>query len=417
MSGRSVLLVSHDLSHTGAPRSLLRQAGYLQAAGYRVSVWSMAEGPLASAYASLGVPVVTVDADFKAVRRKVRAEGAQFDLVVCNTYRTYRFATAFAAIGRPVVWFIREAASLTGPLASDAEFARSFRGFYNLYTVSAYARDFIAPFNARVRYFNNSVEDRFTAFAPVRPDEVRFGFLGSITPHKGISELVAAYRALPASPVKTSLRIAGRHAGTELGERLVRETAACADIVWLGEMTGDALADFFGSIDVLCVPSYDESSGLSLLEGAMYGKALLSTPRVGANYVIGADNGCIVPVDELGRGLRQLLDGAGRLAEMQAASRRRYLETSTPELERDAVLKMVADNLDNPPPPGTGEVRPPRPFFRKEDVGTTHWRFRIWGVTVLKCRKMAWAKRLARRVLVALGADPARHGFSAEAPR
>lgn len=415
MSQAKILLISHDLSRTGAPKSLLRQAGYLRDAGYSVTLWTLADGPMKTAFEALEISVACVGTDFAAVRRQVRAAGKDFALVICNTRKTFRYATAFAALGRPVVWFIREAAGLKGPLASNKEFAQSFRTFYNLYTVSAYARDYIAPLNPHVRYFNNAVEDRFMSFAPVREGEVRFGFLGSIVPHKGIAQLVSAYCALPPTRLKTSLRIAGRYEGTELGAQLRRATADRSDIVWQGEVAGADLMEFFNSIDVQCVPSLDESSGLTLLEGSMYGKALLSTDHVGANYVIGERNGCIVPLGEIGRGLQYFLDNADRLTEMQHLSRQAYLEMATPERERADVLKMVADNLSHQPPPGTAEIRPVRQFFLKEDVGTMHWRFRLWGVPVLKCRKQTWVKRLVRRVFVALGISPDRLGYAAEA--
>ena len=90
MNARSVLLVSHEFSRSGAPGSLLRQARYLREAGYRVSVWTLADGPLGESFRALDVTVDLVGAEFAEVRRRVRAEGAGFDLVICNTYRTFR---------------------------------------------------------------------------------------------------------------------------------------------------------------------------------------------------------------------------------------------------------------------------------------------------------------------------------------
>lgn len=414
IAGKSILLVSYELSRTGAPNSLLRQAGYLCEAGCRVTLWTIGGGPLEPEFAKLGIPVVRVGSGFGSVRRMARAQGGKFDLVICNTFRTHRYATAFVALGRPVVWFVREAASLEGPLSADAELAQALRTFYNLYTVSAYARDCLKAYNPHVRYFDNSVADRFREFAPLPAGTVRFGFLGSLTPHKGIKQLIAAYCSLPPATVKTSLRIAGRYEGTELGAALHSQTRSRPDVVWLGEVADGDRAGFFDSIDVLCMPSIDESCGLALLEGAMYGKALLATDRVGAKYVIGAGNGCVVPLGELKRGLQYFLDNAGALAEMQAESRRRYLALATPDREREAVLTMVEENLGNPPPPDTAEVHPVRQFFRKEDADPTRWRFLVWGVCVLECRKIAWLKRVARRLLTAIGVDPVRIGYTRE---
>ena len=39
MKDKKALLVSHEMSYTGAPRSLLQMAGILKENGYCVSVW------------------------------------------------------------------------------------------------------------------------------------------------------------------------------------------------------------------------------------------------------------------------------------------------------------------------------------------------------------------------------------------
>ena len=414
MKPRRILLVSHELSHTGAPNSLLRQARFLLDAGHAVAVWTLADGPLRAAYEAAGLRVEQVGDGYDEVRRRAAAAAPHCDLVICNTYLAYRFADAFAALGRPVVWFIRETGNLKAPLASDRDFARVFRGFYNLYTVSAYARDFIAPVNPNVRYFNNSVEDRFTDYAPGRPGVLRFGFIGSITRRKGLGPLLSAFFELVTDDVAVTLTIAGRYVGTAEGERLRRLTAQRRDVVWLGEVSGADRDAFFDSVDVLCVPSLDEPSGLTLLEGAMFGKALLASDRVGAGYVVNGRNGVVVPLAELGRGLRHFLVNFPQLRAMQQESRRQYLQWAPPARERADVLKMLADNVANFPPADRNGRAPVRQFFKKENVGATHWRFLIWGVPVLKCRKMRWAKRLARRLLVCLGANPDRFGFTSE---
>ena len=102
------------------------------------------------------------------------------------------------------------------------------------------------------------------------------------------------------------------------------------------------------------------------------------------------------------------------LPAMQRASRQMYLTLATPELERKNVLRMVEAGMGNPPPESYTTARPIRQFFKKTDVDADHWRFFIWGVPVLKCRKIRWVKRMARRVLGALGIDVVRLGFSAE---
>lgn len=415
MTSKRILLVSHELSVTGAPNSLLRQARYLIGSGHRLSLWTYWGGSLSDRFAEIGLSPRCVDNDYADLRR-LAAETA-VDLVICNTYVTYRTAAVFASRGTPVVWFIRETADLMGPLAADREFAFVFRRFRNLYTVSERARTFIAAINPHVRFFNNSVDDCFSAYVPIPAGALRFGFIGSMGRRKGLGSLIEAYLALKPDSCRISLTIAGRADGTGEGERLKRLTASRDDIRWLGEVTGAAKRGFFDSIDVLCVPSLDEPSGLSLIEGAMYGKALLTTDRVGAVYLVDGTNGCVVAPNRLADGLNWFLRPDADVSAMQRTSRRLYLETSTPERERLAVLQMVAENAGRLQPVGERLDRPVRQLFKKENAGPDCWRIRIFGVAVLTCRKRRVLKEWFRRILVGLGLDPLRFGYAAESSR
>lgn len=411
MKERRVLLVSHEMSLSGAPQSLLRQACYMREAGYQVDVWTMLPGCLERRYADKGFSVEVVKPDDRAdVRRRV--EELAPDLAICNTFKTYQFADMLSSMRVPTVWFIRETGDLRTPLAHDRDFSRVFRGFYNLYAVSEYASRIVAEYNPNVRFFNNSVEDAFRGFTS--PGEVlRFGFIGSTVRRKGLRELLAAFRNAFGDRRDVALLVAGAVEGTEEGEALQKRYVNLPSVTWLGEVSGESKRAFFDSIDVLCMPSLDEPAGLSLLEGAMYGKALLATETVGARYVVGETNGKVVSVSRLSEGLAYFDAHRAELPAMQRESRQMYLRYATPERERAAVLEMVESNIGNIPPESTA-TRPVRQLFKKTDVDADHWRFFIWGVPVLKCRKCRGIKRIARRLLRSLGLDPVRFGFSPE---
>lgn len=411
MTDRRILLVSHEMSLSGAPQSLLRQARYLLDAGYAVSVWTMRPGPLEQRYAAEGLEVEVVPFDRGDVKRRV--ETAAPALVVCNTCRTFQFADLFASLHIPTIWFIRETGDLKTPFAHDRDFRRVLSTFYSIYTVSEYARDIISSYNGNVQYFNNSVLDEYRGPTP-SSSVLRFGFIGSTDKRKGLRELLLAFRSAFGNRSDVSMSIAGAVAGSEEGESLQRDFADTPSVVWKGAVSGEEKRKFFDGIDVLCMPSRDEPAGLSLLEGAMYGKALLATDHVGAKYVVGAGNGIIVPIERLVDGMTFFDGHRAELPAMQSASREMYLTFATPDLERKNVLRMVETGMGNPPPESYPAAKPIRQFFKKTDVDADHWRFFIWGVPVLKCRKVRWVKRTLRRILGALGIDVVRLGFSAE---
>ncbi len=411
MTKRLVLLVSHEMSLSGAPQSLLRQARCLRDRGYDVRVWTVRSGPLEDVYHAEGFPVEVVPFNRRRVVDMAKVLGPA--LAVCNTFRTYQFADVLASMRMPTVWFVRETGDLAAPFAHDLDFRRVLTGFYNIYTVSDYAREVIARYNANVRYFNNSVPDDFRGFASFSP-VLRFGFIGSVVRRKGLRELLAAFHEAFGSRDDVSLVVAGKVAGSEEAETLKSEFANMQSVSWLGEVSGSDRRTFFDSIDVLCMPSLDEPSGLSLLEGAMYGKVLLATENVGAKYVICDANGIVVPVSRLAHGLLRLYECRAELPIMQRESRRMYLACATPERECVDVLKMVEQNINNRPPDSWSRSRPIRQLFKKTDVDADHWRFFVWGFPVLSCRKCRWAKKFFKRILLSMGINPVCCGFSTD---
>ena len=69
---KSILLITHELSYTGAPRCLYNLAKCLLEEGYSVSVWSLETGEFFHEFVSLGLEITYIKSEeFKsaAVRR------------------------------------------------------------------------------------------------------------------------------------------------------------------------------------------------------------------------------------------------------------------------------------------------------------------------------------------------------------
>ena len=89
------------------------------------------------------------------------------------------------------------------------------------------------------------------------------------------------------------------------------------------------------------------------MEGAMYGKVVVTTDRTGANYVVDESSGRVVragDVDSLASVLCGIASmGANAIRTMGEHARERYLKLASPEVERAAVLKMLDDNVGRVP--------------------------------------------------------------------
>ncbi|HEX2862274.1 MAG TPA: glycosyltransferase family 4 protein [Lacunisphaera sp.] len=115
-----VHLVTHNLSHEGAPLFLLEYARHLQAAGVPIDVTGAREGPLRRDFEAMGAAVRIVDAasllaarDARALRRALSTLGTQVDLggaglVVANTLSSWWGVHLAHQAARPSLFYIHE---------------------------------------------------------------------------------------------------------------------------------------------------------------------------------------------------------------------------------------------------------------------------------------------------------------------
>ena len=90
-----ILLVSHDLSLTGAPKVLLWLAKCLLSNSHSVDLWSIRSGALEREFVSLGINPEYVDNEICSIENKFRQVSKRYDLIICNTIVTHKFAKAF----------------------------------------------------------------------------------------------------------------------------------------------------------------------------------------------------------------------------------------------------------------------------------------------------------------------------------
>lgn len=347
-----ILLVSHDLSLTGAPKVLLWLAKCLLSNSHSVDLWSIRSGALEREFVSLGINPEYVDNEICSIENKFRQVSKRYDLIICNTIVTHKFAKAFQTFRTPVIWYIHESGFLEDSVKLVPELKKTLEGFYNIYTVSDYAKSIIEKYNKNVRVIPNGVEDTFGGFSSFASN-VRFGFIGTISDLKGCDILISSFLNLVKIYPDVYLRIAG-NLDSDFAKDLIRQTKDCSNIIWLGEVNDVAKDEFFNSIDVLCAPSIYDSCSLSVLEGVMKGKAIITTKTNGAKYVIkdGINGFLISPKDEnaLFDCMKKIVETFDQLKQRQELSREMYLSYAHIKYQENAVRKMLTDNINNRPP-------------------------------------------------------------------
>ena len=283
-----ILLCSHEMTYTGAPRSLFSMLEVLLELGHEVSVWSLKDGPMAGKFLCKGIPVKIVDFPH-CVSEQLEEEIKNFNLVIANTAFCAAFENYAQRFTTSVLW-LREASNLPqlirncGLSRMDIEEAR------HMVCVSEYARDSIKK-NFRlseIAVIHNYIRD--IKYRPIClfTKKIRFIVSGTIEERKQQHLAIEAYKMMPKALQNIcELHLVGhRPTWSEHYWKALVDSKEDG-VFWHESIKDDALLlELYEQMHVFIIPSVDEACSLVALEGALLGRALILSENVGAKYLM-----------------------------------------------------------------------------------------------------------------------------------
>lgn len=179
----------------------------------------------------------------------------------------------------------------------------------------------------RVIYNARTIEGARTRTAlsqsSVSSGTLRFGYIGAIAEHKGVSVLLDSY--LASAPAGSELLMAG--SGNASYVQQVRDRASGHNVVFLGRVSP---SEFYPKVDVVVVPSlWNEPLATVVIEAMAYGKPVIAS-SVGGNpeMIAHGINGLLFHPDrpeELTAAMHELSTNREMLQKMQSAAAERAL--------------------------------------------------------------------------------------------
>jgi glycosyltransferase involved in cell wall biosynthesis len=149
---------------------------------------------------------------------------------------------------------------------------------------------------------------------------VRFGYIGSLVPHKGIHVLVDAFRkvALNGASGRAVLKVHGNPSWYPDYAAKLRAAAAGLPIDFLGEFDNQGAAEIFAGLDVLVVPSvWWENAPITIHEAILTGTPVIASNLGGmADFVRHGENGLLFKAgdaDDLASQIDWLVEDPSRL--------------------------------------------------------------------------------------------------------
>ncbi|MDD3237531.1 MAG: glycosyltransferase family 4 protein [Candidatus Gastranaerophilales bacterium] len=297
---KKVLLVSHELSFTGAPNVLYSAALHLKNNGYAPFVFTLKDGPMREKFESIGIPVHYINI-CKFNKDDVLPFVKQFDFSISNTIVSYEFVNQFDNDIKNI-WWIHEATMLAPFVKARSKFLPKLLQNANIVCCGPYyVKENIQKFRKKEVRQLNYYRDEFSKMSRTENfDKIVFAIMGSVEPRKAQDIAIKAFISMPENyKNKSVLNIVGR--GDHFMLKLKEKTKVVENIIWKGIIKDTNLyRQELSNTDVMVSVSRDDPDPVVVTEAGMIGVPSIISDKVGQKaYINNGENGFIVPVEDV----------------------------------------------------------------------------------------------------------------------
>lgn len=331
---KNILLVSNELTHTGASISLLKAAQIFNEMGYKVTTVSIVGGSLIDDFKKEGSVTITKKLE------NVLKIASRCDFAIVNTlwpYDIYNMLKDFL----PTVWWIREPSSI---LSKNEFIKKALISAKNVYAMSPFSRNEFLKFNAGIKVIKHGMDD-FGETQISLPRKTTFAVIGTICDRKGQDVFVTAINKIPVSiRNKAEFLIVGKKSPkyNAFDELNIPE---CVKVIPAISNINDMMK-FYSNISCVVVPSREEPTSRFAIESMMMGRPVIMSDHVGAQYLVNKHNGFIFrneDSDQLAEILESMIKSPSKLKNMGKAARKAYLENNSIPVYRKNLMNMLND--------------------------------------------------------------------------
>lgn len=285
---KTVLLVSHELTLTGAPVALFDFAKVLRGLGYFPVILSLNDGQLREDCVKENIPVIVIEAglssDFVYKTRTL------YKFVVTNTIVTASVVSKLSGTTTKVIWWVHEA-SLAYIDEHLLNMPENLDDNIKVVTAGWYAKEQLMKRrpNYQVGELLYMVEDislsnEKSKFNACWKEKTVIACIGSIEERKGQDIFVEAIRNLsPNEIAKAVFVFIGRNHNSEIYDQIIKLKKDYPDsVVYFESMPRNELCAAYKDFDYLVCCSRDDPMPIVVTEALCFGKRVICSDGVGS---------------------------------------------------------------------------------------------------------------------------------------
>lgn len=348
---KSVLLISHELSMTGAPVALQYMARQLKKDGIFVTVLSPVDGPLRKEFQKDDLTVI-VDSSITGSREWLKwAVG--FDLIVVNTVVIFHVINQLSGEKVPVLWWIHDG-EMSFQLGADRDLPYEIGANIKVVGVGDYTKKVIDKY--RPSYRAGSLlycipdfekDGGVDYFIDTREKKNVFLSVGSIDKRKAQDILVKVIRDLSEEVLKESFFVfIGRKGDEDIyGEVCRLQEEYPEHVMHITEVTRDEMKSVYRQVSAVICTSRDDPMPVFMTESMILSKPVICSENTGTYSLIKNLEDGMVYHDEndLAKAIEYCALHWEQMEEMGKKGRQIYIKHFTEDAFRRNLYKTIKE--------------------------------------------------------------------------
>ena len=339
-----ILLVSHELGASGAPRALLNMASILRDLHHHVEVISPYNGAMYSEFESVANGIKIIPTLFTENKDVELEYFNSFDIVLLNTIVSTALAPKINGINGKLICWVHEGMVAYNLFAQRGcygrkmpfDFNKLFKSVDKIYCVSEYSRKITNNFTDKeieilTYYLDNCISDK-----PKRNNKkFTIGCFGTIERRKGIHLLNEAINKLDTTLQENIDVIV---CGNE-----VMSINDYHNLKYIGKLSHKDLIDCYKMIDILVCPSLDDPLPMTVCEAFANKCPVLVSECTGFyDDIEDGVNGlvCKCDADDLAKAIEYAYNNQYNLEKIGNSGHLIYLSKFTKDCFRDSLTKI-----------------------------------------------------------------------------